>query len=63
MLQYTLAANETECECFSAFEPLLRCTWASFYTPKGSPTGGNAEKGTNLKSEVVGIVTCTVRPT
>ena len=44
-------------------EPLLRCAWASFYMLKGSPTGGNAEKGTNVKSEVVGTVTCTVHPT
>ena len=63
MLQYTLAANETERECFSAFEPLLRCAWASFYTLKGSPTGGNAEEGKNVKSEVVDTVACTVHPT
>ena len=44
-------------------EPPLRCAWASFYTLKGSPTGGNTEKGTNVKSEVVGTVTCTVHPT
>ena len=44
-------------------EPPLRCAWASFYTLKGSPTGGNAEKGTNVKSEVVGTVTCIVHPT
>ena len=25
--------------------PPLRCAWASFYTHKGSPTGGNADKG------------------
>ena len=24
--------------------PLLRCAWASFYTFKGSPTGGNVDK-------------------
>ena len=47
----------------SRTEPPLRCAWASFYTLKGSPTGGNAEKGTNVKSEVVGTVTCTVHPT
>ena len=50
MLQYTLAANETERECFSAFEPpFLRCAWASFYMLKGSPTGGNVDKGKNGK--------------
>ena len=49
MLQYTLAANETERECFSAFEPPLRCAWASFYMLKGSPTGGNVDKGKNGK--------------
>ena len=25
-------------------EPPLRCAWASFYTLKGSPTGGNVDK-------------------
>ena len=51
MLQYTLAANETERECFFAFEPTpsLRCAWASFYMLKWSPTGGNADKGKNGK--------------
>ena len=44
-------------------EPPLRCAWASFYMLKGSLTGGNAEKGTNVKSEGVGTVTCTVHPT
>ena len=48
-LQYTSAANETEHECFSAFEPPLRYGWASFYMLKGSPTGGNACKGKNVK--------------
>ena len=64
MLQYTLAANETERECFSPSPtPLLRCAWASFYTLKGSSTGGNAEEGKNVKSEVVDTVACTVHPT
>ena len=45
MLQYTRAANETERECFLASNPPLSCAWASFYTHKGSPTGGNACKG------------------
>ena len=52
MLQYTLAANETERECFLAsnlLNPLLRCAWASFYMLKESPTGGNAGKGKNGK--------------
>ena len=49
MLQYTLAANETERECFLASNPSLRCAWASFYMLKGSPTGGNADKGKNGK--------------
>ena len=44
-------------------EPPLRCAWASFYTLKGSPTGGNAEEGKNVKSEVVDTVACTVHPT
>ena len=44
-------------------EPPLRCAWASFYMLKGSPTGGNAEKGKNVKSEVVDTVACTVHPT
>ena len=44
-------------------EPRLRCAWASFYTLKGSPTGGNAEEGINVKSEVVGTVACIVHPT
>ena len=60
MLQYTLAANETERECFSAFEPPLRCAWASFYMLKGSPTGGNVDKGKNGKGIAVGTTTCTV---
>ena len=63
MLQYTLAANETERECFLVSNLPLRCVWASFYMVKGSPTGGNAEEGTNVKSEVVGTVSCTVYPT
>ena len=49
MLQYTPAANETERECFEMFDPLLRCAWASFYMLKGSPTGGNVDKGKNGK--------------
>ena len=49
MLQYTLAANETERECFLVSNPLLRCAWASFYMLKGSPTGGNVDKGKNGK--------------
>ena len=52
MLQYILAANETERECFSAFEPPpLCCAWASFYMLKGSPTGGNVDKGKNGKGD------------
>ena len=47
VLQYTPAANETERECF--FPPPLRCAWASFYMLKGSPTGGNVDKGKNGK--------------
>ena len=49
MLQYTLAANETERECFLVSNPPLRCAWASFYMLKGSPTGGNVDKGKNGK--------------
>ena len=60
MLQYTLAANETERECFSAFELPLHCAWASFYMLKGSPTGGNVDKGKNGKGIAVGTTTCTV---
>ena len=63
MLQYTLAANETERECFSAFEPLLHCALASFYMLKGSPTGGNVDKGKNGKGIAVGTTTCIVYPT
>ena len=29
---------------FRTSEPFLRCAWASFYTLKGSPTGGNVDK-------------------
>ena len=50
MLQYTPAANKTERECSlvpNRSEPPQRCAWASFYMFKGSPTGGNAEKGKN----------------
>ena len=57
MLQYTLAANETERECFSGFEPPLCCAWASFYLLKGSPTGGNVDKGKNGKGAAVGTAT------
>ena len=49
MLQYTLAANETERECFLPSNPPLRGAWASFYMLKGSPTGGNADEGKNGK--------------
>ena len=48
MLQYTLAANETGRER-SGRPPPLRCAWASFYMLKGSPTGGNVDKGKNGK--------------
>ena len=44
-------------------ETPLRCAWASFYMLKGSLTGGNAEEGKNVKSEVVDTVACTVHPT
>ena len=66
MLQYTLAANKTEHECFLVSNlpnPPLRCAWASFYMLKGSPTGGNVNKGKNVKREVVDTATCTVHPT
>ena len=66
MLQYPLAANETEHECFLASNlpnPSLRCAWASFYMLKGSPTGGNVDKGKNGKGLAVGTTTCTVFPT
>ena len=66
MLQYTLAANETVRECFLASNlpnPPLRCAWASFYMLKGSPTGGNVDKGKNGKRIVVGTATYTVYPT
>ena len=63
MLQYIRAANETERVCILAFEPLLRCARASFYMSKGSPTGGNADKGKNVKGAAVGTTTCTVYPT
>ena len=49
MLQYTLAANEIERECFLVSNLPLRCAWASFYMLKGSPTGGNVDKGKNGK--------------
>ena len=49
MLQHTLAANETERECFMVSKPPLRCVWASFYMLKGSPTGVNVDKGKNGK--------------
>ena len=29
--------------------PPLHCAWASFYMLKGSPTGGNVDKGKNGK--------------
>ena len=41
-------------------EPPLRCAWASFYTLKGSPTGGNVDKGKNGKGIAVGTTTYTV---
>ena len=49
MLQYTLAANETECVSFLGSKAPLCCAWASFYMLKGSPTGGNVDKGKNGK--------------
>ena len=50
MLQYTRAANETERECFLVSNRTPpRCAWASFYMLKGSPTGGNVDKGKNRK--------------
>ena len=66
MLQYIRAANKTERECFSGFqpsEPPLRCAWASFYTLKGSPTGGNVDEGKNGKGVAVGTATYTVYST
>ena len=63
MLQYTLAANETECVSFLGSKAPLCCAWASFYMLKGSPTGGNAEKGKSGKGVAVGIATCIVYPT
>ena len=66
MLQYALSTNETERECFLASNlpnPPLRCAWASCYMLKGSPTGGNADEGKNVKGVVVGTATCTVYPT
>ena len=64
MLQYIPAANETERECFSAFEnPLSTLRMGLFYMLKGSPTGGNVDKGKNGKGIAVGTTTCTVYPT
>ena len=48
-LQYTPAASKTERENDRSSNPLLRCAWASFYMLKGSPTGGNVDKGKNGK--------------
>ena len=56
MLQYTPAANETEHKCSLPLS--LRCAWASFYMLKGSPTGGNVDKGKNGKGAAVGTATC-----
>ena len=58
MLQYTSATNETERESSSASNPPLRCAWASFYMLKGSPTGGNVDKGKKGKGAAVGTATC-----
>ena len=66
MLQYILATNETERECFLASNlpnPPLHCAWASFYMLKGSLTGGNVDKGKDGKGLAVGTATCTVFPT
>ena len=53
MLEYTLAANETERECVSGFEPFEPFLYVAhgppFICSKGSPTGGNACKGKNGK--------------
>ena len=43
------STHETERECFLVSNPPLRCAWASFYMLKGSPTGGNADKGKKWK--------------
>ena len=60
MLQYTLAANETERECFSAFEPPSTLGMGLLLYAKGSPTGGNVDKGKNGKGIAVGTTTRTV---
>ena len=60
MLQYAPAANETERECFSAFEPPSMLRMGLLYMLKGSPTGGNVDKGKNGKGIAVGTTTCTV---
>ena len=62
----SVVSYQTERESVSSFEPvepLLRCAWASFYMLKGSPTGGNADRGKNVKGVAVGITTYTVHPT
>ena len=57
---YTLAANETERECFSAFEPPSTLRMGLLLYAKGVSTGGNVDKGKNGKGIAVGTTTCTV---
>ena len=51
-----LVASYTERESDRRSEPPLRCAWASFYRSKGSPIGGNADEGKNVKWVVDGTV-------
>ena len=63
MLQYTLAANETERVSFLGSNPLYVAHGPPFICSKGSPTGGNANEGKNGKGVAVGTATCIVHPT
>ena len=49
MLQYTLATNETEHECFLPSNPLYVAHGPPLICSKGSPTGGDVGKGKNGK--------------
>ena len=66
MLQYTLAANETERECLSGFElnrtfSMLRMGLLLY--AKGVTDRWQRRQGKNGKGIAVGTATCTVYPT
>ena len=63
MLQYTLAANETERECVSGFEPfelLSTLRMGLLLYAQGVTDRWQRRQGYKWKSVAVGTTTCTV---